>query len=69
MRRILKVLRAKHDLTQEEMAMRLGVSRTTYVNVENGKSKGSMRFWLGVIRAFPEAEQDVMSILKARSVL
>lgn len=67
MRKVLKVLRAKYDFTQEKMAMRLCVSRTTYCNIENGRSKGSMSFWLGVIRAFPESENDVMTILKERS--
>ena len=67
MRKVLKMLRAKYDYTQREMAMRLGVSRTTYCNIENGRSKGTMTFWLGVIIAFPESENDVMTILKERS--
>lgn len=67
MRKILKMLRAKYDFTQEKMAMRLSVSRTTYCNIENGRSKGSMTFWLGVMRAFPEVEGEVLDILKERS--
>lgn len=66
MKGILKGLRGKYDFTQEKMAMRLCVSRTTYCKIENGKSKGTMKFWLGVMRAFPEVEDDVMNILKAR---
>lgn len=53
MRKNLKLLRVEHDLTQEEMAARLGVTRTTYCNVENGKSDGSSFFWLNVQREFP----------------
>ena len=68
MRKLLKMLRAKYDFTQEKMAMRLCVSRTTYCNIENGRSKGSMTFWLGVIRAFPEVEEEVMTKLKERAV-
>lgn len=66
MRKILKKLRVEWDFTQEKMAMRLGVSRTTYCNIENGKAKGSMTFWLGVIRAFPEVEDEVITKLKER---
>ena len=66
MRQILKMLRAKYDYTQKEMAMRLSVSRTTYCNIENGKRQGSLGFWLGVMRAFPEVENEVMTILKER---
>ncbi len=66
MRKHLKVLRAKYDYTQEEMAKRLNVSRTAYCNIENGRSKGSLTFWLGVIRAFPEVESEIMEKLKER---
>jgi DNA-binding XRE family transcriptional regulator len=67
MRKNLKMLRVENDFTQGEMAMRLGVSRTTYCNIENGKSKGSITFWLGVKRAFPEIEIDEMTKLKERA--
>lgn len=41
----LKTLRIKHDLTQSEMAERMGVNRNTISGVESGKSKGSADFW------------------------
>ena len=66
MRKILKGLRGENDYNQGEMAKRLGVSRTTYCNIENGKVKGSMTFWLGVMRAFPEKESEIMEKLKER---
>lgn len=67
MRKILKTLRAENDFTQDNMAKRLGVSRTTYCNIERGNSKGSLGFWLGVIRAFPKVETEVMEKLKERA--
>lgn len=67
MGKILKVLRAKYDFTQDKMAMRLGVSRATYCKIENDKAKGSLDFWLGVIRAFSEVEAEVMEKLKERA--
>lgn len=60
MRKNLKMLRVENDFTQAEMAMRLGVTRTTYCKIENGKSNGSMTFWLGVKRAFPEIDIEEM---------
>ena len=56
MRVNLKLLRVKYNLTQAEMAALIGVTRTTYCNIENGKSKGSMTFWLAVKREFPEID-------------
>lgn len=38
-------LRIKHDLTQEKMAELFGVSVSTYNLIENGKRRGSKRFW------------------------
>ncbi len=64
MRKNLKLLRVENDLTQADMATRLGVTRTTYCNIENGKSKGSMTFWLAVKRAFPEIDIDEMAKVK-----
>ena len=61
MRKNLKMLRIENDFTQEQMAIRLGVTRTTYCNIENGKSKGSMDFWLAVKRAFPEVDIEDMT--------
>lgn len=54
MRKNLKRLRFEHDLTQEEMAEKLNVSRVTYCKIENGKSKGTTTFWLNVEKEFPE---------------
>lgn len=61
MRKKLKMLRIEHDLTQGEMAKRLGVSRTTYCYIEKGKSNGTMSFWLGLKREFPEIDIDEMA--------
>lgn len=51
-RRRLKALRALHDLTQNEMAERCGVTRTVYGKIEQGKLKGSSEFWIKVKHEF-----------------
>jgi DNA-binding XRE family transcriptional regulator len=67
MRKNLKMLRIENDLTQEQMAERLGVTRVTYANVENGKSKGSITFWLAVEREFPESNMKDLVKLKEKA--
>ena len=67
MRKNLKMLRIKNDFTQEKMAIRLGVSRATYCNIENGKSTGTIKFWLGVKRAFPEVDIEAITEVKERA--
>lgn len=34
----LKILRAKHNISQSDLAKRISVSRATIVSIENGKS-------------------------------
>ena len=60
MRKNLKMLRIEKELTQAQMADRLGVTRTTYCHIENGKSEGTMRFWVKLKSEFPEADIDTM---------
>lgn len=38
-------LRVDHDLTQTQMATICGVSVSTYSLIENGKRRGSKKFW------------------------
>ncbi len=42
----LKVYRAKHDLTQEELAIEMGVSRQTINAIETGKYNPSLELAL-----------------------
>lgn len=60
MRKNLQMFRLGKDLTQEGMAKAIGVSRTAYNNIESGKSKGSMRFWLKLKEKFPEIDIETM---------
>ena len=48
----LKLLRVKHDLTQEQIAKKLGCSVTTYNLVENGKRRGTEDFWKALKQLF-----------------
>lgn len=41
----LKQLRVALDLSQEQMADSLGVSRSMYSSIENGQRYGTLKFW------------------------
>ena len=48
----LKVQRAKHDLTQEQLADRIGVTRKTINTIENGRYVPSTVLALRLARVF-----------------
>lgn len=54
LRNNLKVLRAKHGLSQEALAERVGVTRVTINNIENGKWAPSAALALRIARVFGE---------------
>ncbi len=58
----LKFFRQRLDLTQEEMAEKLGIAKVTYVNIELGNANPSF----GVLEKFAEVFEvdDVWEIFK-----
>lgn len=58
MRTNLKVFRVKNNLTQAQIAERIGCQRATYIAVEKGRRNGSQTFWIKFQKAFsiPDAE-------------
>lgn len=63
MRTNLKLLRVKENLTQEETAERLGVSRQTYQEIESGKRPGTLNFWRSVRNQFEVPEAKMWPII------
>jgi putative transcriptional regulator len=59
MKNRLKVFRAMHDLTQEALANRLGVTRQTIVSIENGKYDPSLPLAFGIAGLFNVHIEDV----------
>lgn len=51
----LKVLRAKHGLSQEALAEKVGVTRVTINNIENGKWAPSAALALRISRVLGES--------------
>lgn len=65
MRLNLKIFRISHDLTQEEMAEKIGVSRMTYSNVESGRRGGQLDvFWNNLQKAFNVPDSEMYNIMK-----
>ncbi len=65
MKRInLKVFRIKQKLSQNEMAKRLNVGRSTYVEIENGKRDGSIRFFNNLQDEFQLTDDEVWNLTK-----
>ena len=59
MKNRLKVFRAMHNLTQEELAKALGVSRQTIIAIEKGKYDPSIRLAFKIARFFGVKIEDI----------
>ncbi len=59
MRNKLKVYRAMHDLTQETLAQKLGVTRQTIVSIENGKYDPSIGLAFKTANLFKVMIEDI----------
>lgn len=64
MRINLKLLRVKHGLTQDEMAVKIGVTRCTYAAIENGTRNGRDHFWISLQKAFNIPDEDMWKLKK-----
>ena len=54
----LKLFRRKRELTQRQMAKRIGVSYSLYEKVERGRMRPGKWFVQGFKEAFPHADVD-----------
>jgi len=57
----LKVLRAMHEMTQEELADRLGVSRQTVIAIENNKYNPSLDLAFKMARLFKLTIEEIFT--------
>ena len=64
MRKNLKVFRVQNDLTQAEIADKIGCTRATYSAIECGTREGRKTFWKDLQKAFnvPDAEMWSLTI-------
>ena len=59
MKNKLKVYRAIHDMTQEDLAKRLGVTRQTIISIENGKYDPSLALAFKMARLLKVQIEDI----------
>ena len=59
MRTKLKVYRAMHNLTQEDLATAIGVTRQTVIAMEKGKYNPSLELAFKIARYFKVKIEDV----------
>ncbi len=58
----IKVFRAMHDLTQEDLARRVGVSRQTINSIEKGKYVPSVLIALKIAKVFNVNLEEIFYI-------
>lgn len=64
MRKNLKLFRVKNNLTQDEIAAKIGYTRGTYQAIEKGLRDGRKTFWNDLQRAFNIADADMWNLQK-----
>ncbi|MCD7990520.1 MAG: helix-turn-helix transcriptional regulator [Clostridia bacterium] len=55
----IQELRKQNKVTQEELAMALGVTRQTIISLENGKYNASLQLAFKISRFFGKSIEDV----------
>lgn len=55
----IKEFRARYDMTQEDLAQKVGVRRETIVFLEKGKYNPSLKLAYNVAKAFNSAIEEV----------
>lgn len=64
MRTNLKCFRVKQNLTQEEMADRIGCGRCGYATIEQGTRNGRDHFWASLQKAFNIPDEEMWRLKK-----
>lgn len=64
MRMNLKLFRVSQNLSQREMAEKVGVSRANYCSVENGKSNPYTTFWDSLQAVFNLSDSKKGELMK-----
>lgn len=65
----LRDIRYKNgDLSQQEMAEKIGISKGAYSLIENGKRVGSRRVWLKIQQLFKLKDDEVWKLQKNNKI-
>ena len=61
MKNELKVFRAKHDLTQQDLAEKVGVTRQTIISIEKGRYEPSLSLAFKLAKYFEVQIEEIFS--------
>lgn len=64
MRTNLKVFRIRQQLTQDEIADKIGCPRSTYSAIESGQRTGRPAFWQDLQKAFYIPDAEIWGLMK-----
>ena len=64
MRTNLKVFRVKLNLTQQDIADKIGVTRATYSAIETGIRNGRQFFWNELQRVFNISDEEMWQLMR-----
>lgn len=64
MRKNLKIFRVKNDLTQEEIAKKIGCTRASYQAIESGQREGRQAFWNDLQNVFHIPDSEMWALKK-----
>lgn len=53
-----------NELSQEEMAKRIGITKSAYCNIERGQRFGSVKTWLKIQSLFKLTDAEVWRLIK-----
>lgn len=59
---MLKDIRKKNALTQEDVALLVGITRTAYCNIENGKRQPSIGVAYKIAAALDIPEEQILKV-------
>lgn len=61
----IKVLRAEANLTQEDLAIDLGVNRGTILEIERGNFNPSLKLAFSIAKYFNKTVDEIFEIIEA----
>ena len=64
MRTNLKVFRVKQNLTQDEIAEKIGYTRSSYSTIETGERNGRDAFWNALQQTFNIPDDEMWALKK-----
>ena len=60
----MKILRITHNMTQSDVAEKIGISLSLYNLIENGKRVGSIETWKKIQELFSLSDKEMWSLMK-----